>query len=91
MKYDKKEIISIILNYLKETSAALQDKQEIPLNIQLVEAGIIDSIGVFNLILFIEEKFKISIDCEEVYLDDFRTIEKISDLVHKKLLFYKKM
>lgn len=47
----------------------------------LIEQGIIDSLAVFTLIGFIEEKFGVVIDPENVTLDNFRTVVAIRDLV----------
>ena len=85
MYYTEEDIIEIIIKYIKESSASIQDNQDIPINSQLVEQGIIDSIGIFNLILFLEEKFNISIDGEEINFDEFGTIKKISNLILNKL------
>ena len=85
MYYTEDDIVSIIITYIKETSASVEDNQDISIKSQLVEDGIIDSIGTFNLILFLEKKFKISIDGDEVNLDKFGTIEKISKLILKKI------
>ena len=85
MFYTEKDIIEIIIKYIKESSASIQDNQDIPINSQLVEQGIIDSIGIFNLILFLEEKFNISIDGDEINFDEFGTIKKISNLILNKL------
>ena len=85
MYYTEDDIVKIIIKYIKESSASIQDNQDIPINSQLVEQGIIDSIGIFNLILHLEEKFNISIDGDEINLNEFGTIKKISKLISNKL------
>lgn len=56
---------------------------------ELISSGILDSLSLVQLISFIEEKFKISIDDWEVTPDNFRTVNKIVSIVeaatHAKL------
>jgi len=46
--------------------------------------GIIDSTGILELVSFIEEKYIISIDDEELIPDNFDSLNKISTFVFKK-------
>ena len=85
MYYTEEDIVTIITKYIKESSASMLDNQDIPINSQLVEQGIIDSIGIFNLILYLEEKFNISIEGDEINLNEFGTIKQISKLISNKL------
>jgi acyl carrier protein len=50
----------------------------------LLEEEVIDSLGIFTLISFIEGKFDVSIDAEEVNLDNFETLNNITKLVESK-------
>jgi acyl carrier protein len=47
----------------------------------LIEDGIIDSLGIFTLIAFIEPRFGVKIQPEDVLLDNFRTVRTIRALV----------
>ncbi len=49
------------------------------------EEEIIDSLGIFVLISFIEEQFNVKINPDEVVLDNFETIDTIKFLVMSKL------
>ncbi|WP_225071400.1 acyl carrier protein [Desulfuromonas sp. CSMB_57] len=51
----------------------------------LIENGIIDSVGIMLLLGFIEEKFAITIDGDELIPENFSTIATISTLVGKKI------
>lgn len=46
--------------------------------------GIIDSTGILELVSFIEEKYSISIDDDELIPDNFDSLNKISTFVSKK-------
>ncbi len=54
-------------------------------NTNLLEEEVVDSLGIFTLVSFIENKFNVSIDAEEVNLDNFETLESITKLVESKL------
>jgi methoxymalonate biosynthesis acyl carrier protein len=51
----------------------------------LVEAEVMDSLGIMKLILFLEENFGIKISDEDLTLENFRSIETIYSLVEEKL------
>ena len=51
----------------------------------LLEEEVVDSLGIFTLVSFIESKFGVSIDAEEVNLENFETLETITKLVDSKL------
>ena len=52
---------------------------------QLVESGIIDSLGIMTLLSFIEEKFSIQIQGEDLVPENFASISTIAVLVDRQL------
>ena len=50
----------------------------------LVEKGIIDSVGLLELINWLEETYRINIENEDVVPKNFDSIEKIVSFVNKK-------
>ncbi len=69
------------------TTEMLQHSPEAPLgdDEQLVESGIIDSMGVMTLLSFLEEKFSIQIPGEDLMPENFSSIKTISNLVERYL------
>lgn len=51
----------------------------------LLEEEVIDSLGIFTLVSFIEDRFGVGVDPEEVNLDNFETVEAIATLVQGKM------
>ena len=51
----------------------------------LLEEEIIDSLGIFTLVSFIEDKFGVAVEPEEVNLDNFETVSAVTKLVEAKL------
>jgi len=66
-------------NFMVELNDNLSDDDS------LLDKGIIDSTGVLELILFIEENFKIKIKDEEIVPENLDSFNKIDIFLSKKL------
>jgi acyl carrier protein len=53
-------------------------------NDNLIEEGIIDSLAMLRLIQFVEEQFSVSIQPEDVIIENFESLDTISTLVENK-------
>ena len=51
---------------------------------QALEAGIIDSIGVMELVTFIGNAFKVTVPPEDILPDNFDSVQKLADYVRRK-------
>jgi acyl carrier protein len=47
----------------------------------LIESGVVDSLGIFQLVAFLEERFGVAIADTEITPDNFGTIARIERLV----------
>ena len=74
----------VITAYLRDE--ALQGRQDVMLTptTHLVEEEILDSLGIFALVSFLEDHFGLTIEPEEVTFDNFATIASIETLVSSK-------
>ena len=63
----------------------VRDGSTIDETTNLLEQEIIDSLGIFTLIAFIEDRFGVRVAPEEVNLENFETLASISSLVERKL------
>jgi acyl carrier protein len=72
---------SVIGEYISEE---LNHGVSIGQDVNLIEKRIIDSLGIINLITFLEERFSIKIAFEEVNKKTFGNIESITNLVKNK-------
>ena len=52
---------------------------------QLIEKGIIDSLGIISLLAYLDENFGILLSEEELSPKNFATLQSISDMVAKKM------
>jgi acyl carrier protein len=50
----------------------------------LIESGIVDSMGIISLISFLEEKFSLTIDGDDLVPENFDSIARIVSLVEAR-------
>jgi acyl carrier protein len=53
--------------------------------VDLIEARLVDSVRVFDLVLVIEERFGLSLPFEELEIEDFRSVTRLAELVARSL------
>ena len=51
----------------------------------LIESGILDSLGIIKLITYLEESYSIKVTDEELSIENFETIEAISRFLRNKI------
>ena len=51
----------------------------------LLDSGLVDSTGILEVVLFLEQAFEISIEDEEVLPENFDSIERLASFVERKL------
>jgi len=51
----------------------------------LINAGIIDSLGIQKLLEFLERTFAVKISDDEIVPENFETIDSITDLIEAKV------
>ena len=85
MSITNKEIEEDLIRYLKNGNPNLSNMKDIPMDKSLVELGHIDSFGVIDLVTYLESKWKVKIENEEITQDHFGSINKMVNLVYKKL------
>ena len=85
MSTTNKEIEEDLIRYLKNGNPNLSNMKDIPMDKSLVELGYMDSFGVIDLVTYLESKWKVKIENEEITQDHFGSINKMVNLVYKKL------
>ena len=51
----------------------------------LVTGGLIDSVGMFGLVAFLEERFKVEFVPREINVSNLNTLEQIEQLIRRKI------
>ena len=77
----RKEVIRIMEEVFEEEIIL----ESIGLETDLIEAGIIDSMQVMDVILKIEETFEIEFESMELLIENFKTIKNIECLIEGKI------
>jgi acyl carrier protein len=72
------QIESFIVRELREGDATPLARHE-----SLLEAGILDSLGLFQLIAFLEESFGVTIAPEDLLAENFQSVDRIETLVKR--------
>ena len=76
---DRKAILSdYIKNEVMRNRNAKLDE-----NLDLLSAGILDSLAILQLVAFVEEQFGIQIPDEDVVFDNFMSINALSNYLSK--------
>jgi acyl carrier protein len=70
-------LVEDIRSVLRDHLHVIADSPEF----DLLETGSVDSIGLVELILQLEERFEVSLPMDALEIDDFRTIRSIADLI----------
>jgi acyl carrier protein len=51
-----------------------------------LEEGIVDSLGIMDLVFFIEDTFGVTVGEEELTPENFDSVNKLADYIHRRLL-----
>ena len=79
MQISKTEIENKLIDYFKEKVDTVVDSDTL-----LLEEKVIDSMGVIELVAFLEETFKVEFTDDDLTVDNFKTIGSISELILSK-------
>ncbi len=75
---------SILADFILEELAKGR-KSKIKPDDDLLGEGIIDSLGILQLVAFIEEKFNVAIPDEDVVIENFISVEALSNYLESKM------
>jgi len=75
---------SRVRSYILENYLFTDDQSELDSNDSFLEKGIVDSTGVLEIILFLEEEFAIKVADQEMVPEYLDSVAKIVSLIEKK-------
>lgn len=67
------------------TNFLFDDSIKLSVDDSLLETGVIDSTGVLELVAFIEEKYEINVEDEEIIPENLDSIQNITIYISQKL------
>ena len=78
------DVESILKEFIKENFLARAGKTDISNEETLLDPGLVDSAGIFELMSFVERTFGIEIDDTEIVPENFESINSLSALIRSK-------
>ena len=70
-----------IRRYVLETFLFTEDESQLSNDASFLEEGIVDSTGILELVMFVEETFSIVVKDEEVVPENFDSVERLARYV----------
>ncbi|MDA8170999.1 MAG: acyl carrier protein [Nitrospiraceae bacterium] len=79
------QIRTDIRDFLIENFLYGQDGGRLKEDVSLLETGLIDSTGILELVSFIEDKYGVTVNDNELVPDNFDSINKLAHFILKKI------
>jgi len=73
-----------IRHYILENFLYTKDESKLRNNTSFLEDGIVDSTGILELLLFVEETFGVQVEDEEVTPENFDSVERLARYICMK-------
>jgi len=74
----------VIITFIKENFITGRSQKEISPEESLIDSGIIDSTGILELVMFLEEKYSITIEDEELIPENLDTVKNLVAFLERK-------
>ncbi len=78
------DVAQAVKSYVLEEFLPGENPDELKDDTPLISGGILDSVATLKLVAFLEEKFKITVEANEVDVENLNTIRDICRLVQSK-------
>jgi len=85
MKYTDEQIFDELASFFVQEGTRREAAVAIAPDTDIIGQGLVDSLGIFKLIAFVEEKFAVTIEPDEVLLENFQSLRALRNLIVKKL------
>lgn len=73
-----------IRQYVAENFLFSDNGFELDNDESFLEAGVVDSLGVLELVTFVEENFDVQVPDEEIVPDNFDSVNQLADYIGRK-------
>ncbi len=85
MKYTDEQIFGALTSFFVQDGINRQGTIAVAPDTDIIGQGLVDSLGIFKLVAFVEESFEVTIEPDEVLLENFQTLRALRNLIVKKL------
>lgn len=79
--WSKKEVKGRIRQFVLEDLASRKGVTNFTDDESLIQNGVVDSLGIFRIVSFVEENFHIRVRDEEIIAENFQTIDDMDRFV----------
>jgi acyl carrier protein len=76
---------TLIRNYILENFLFSDNTEQLPYDASFLEEGVVDSTGVLELVMFVEETFSVTVEDEEIVPDNFDSVKQLAYYVRLKV------
>ena len=82
---DRTEVVEALTDFIVKEVASRPPEGTVAPDFPIIENGLVDSLGLFKLISFIEERYPVRIKPEEILFENFATIGAIVRMIEARL------
>lgn len=86
METIKEGVESLIASYIAENILFSKNGYPYATDASFLENGIIDSMNVLELVMFVEEKFKLHVDDSEIVPENFDSVKNLAAYIKAKMI-----
>ena len=73
-----------VRQYIVENFLFSDNGDQLPGDVSFLEEGIVDSTGVLELVMFVEETFNVTVKDEEIIPDNFDSVNRLARYIRSK-------
>jgi acyl carrier protein len=73
-----------IKQYLAENFMFSDDGYQLSDSASFLEEGVVDSTGVLELVMFVEETFDVTVEDDEIVPENFDSVAQLAEYIHRK-------
>lgn len=84
MSHTDQQIFDTLAGFFAQEGMGREAAIAVEPDTDIIGEGLVDSLGIFKLIAFVEEKFAVTIAPDEVLLENFQTLRAVRNLIVKK-------
>jgi acyl carrier protein len=79
-----KEIESVVRDYILREFLPGEDPAELTEETPLITGGVLDSISTLKLVVFLEERFEVTVEAHEAGVEHLDSVAQIAQLITEK-------
>jgi len=74
-----------VRQYIADNFLFSEDGYQLSDDVSFLEEGIVDSTGVLELVMFVEETFNVTVEDEEIVPENFDSVSRLAAYIRHKI------